>query len=140
MRYYPCLGLGATSDSLQHTLAYLHVCQKARAVGWKYPNDYHLTRDPEWLVDVAINRRAGWLDDPGSVFGSAMPVKRWDPGFMVAPIFQFPKYGSGDTTLPGIIHPQTIHIINMPRVIVRERQVPLRYRPKLVHRLTPDCE
>lgn len=30
--------------------------------------------DPKWLVNMAVNRRAGWPDDPGFLRGSAMPV------------------------------------------------------------------
>lgn len=30
--------------------------------------------DPAWLVDMAINRRAGWPDDPSHHRGSARPV------------------------------------------------------------------
>lgn len=52
------------------TIAYLRRCQAARAVG--YPVSY--TTDPAWLLDVAINRRAGWPDDPSHSRGSAMPV------------------------------------------------------------------
>jgi hypothetical protein len=33
-----------------------------------------LTNDPAWLVNMAINRRAGWPDDPSGAYGSAMPV------------------------------------------------------------------
>ncbi len=40
------------------TIEYLRACQRARAAG--YP--VHMTTDPAWLVDQAINRRAGWLE------------------------------------------------------------------------------
>jgi hypothetical protein len=52
------------------TIAYLRRCQAARAAG--YP--VSTTTDPKWLVNMAINRRAGWPDDPGLLRGSAMPV------------------------------------------------------------------
>jgi hypothetical protein len=41
------------------TIDYLKRCQLARAAG--YP--VYLTTDPEWLLDVAICRRAGWVED-----------------------------------------------------------------------------
>ena len=39
-----------------NTLAYLRQCQTAREAG--YPVQF--TTDPAWLVEQAINRRAGW--------------------------------------------------------------------------------
>ena len=54
---------------LGNTLAYLRRCQEARAIG--YPVQY--TTDPTWLVEQAINRRAGWPDAPSTSRGSAMP-------------------------------------------------------------------
>jgi hypothetical protein len=32
------------------------------------------TTDPTWLVNMAVNRRGGWPDDPSHTRGSAMPV------------------------------------------------------------------
>lgn len=68
-------------DKVRATLAHLRACQDARAKGW--PVRY--TTDPEWLVDVAINRRAGWPDDPSPYRGSCMPVGG-----------RFPKRAEGD--------------------------------------------
>ncbi len=56
----------------RNTINHLRLCQTARAQG--HPVSY--TTDPAWLVNQAINRRAGWLDDPSHTRGSAMPVKR----------------------------------------------------------------
>ena len=56
---------------VRNTINYLRRCQQARAAG--YPVSY--TTDPAWLLMMAINRRAGWPDDPGHWRGSAMPVK-----------------------------------------------------------------
>lgn len=54
---------------LQNTIAYLRRCQEARAAG--YPVSF--TTDPAWLVEQAINRRAGWVEDPHTR-GSSMPI------------------------------------------------------------------
>ena len=45
-----------------NTIAYLKACQAARAAG--HPVAY--TTDPAWLLDFAIDRRAGWLEDAHS--------------------------------------------------------------------------
>lgn len=55
---------------VRETITYLRRCQMARATG--YAVSY--TTDPEWLVDMAINRRAGWPDDPDRR-GSAQPTR-----------------------------------------------------------------
>jgi hypothetical protein len=52
------------------TIEHLARCRAARARG--VPVSF--TTDPAWLVNMAINRRAGWPDDPGHTRGSAMPV------------------------------------------------------------------
>lgn len=55
-----------------NTINHLRLCQRARAAGMQ--TSY--THDATWLVHQAINRRAGWLDDPSEYRGSAMPVRR----------------------------------------------------------------
>lgn len=55
---------------IRATIDYLQKCQAARAQGYQVA----YTSDPAWLVTMAINRRAGWPDDPGFLRGSAMPV------------------------------------------------------------------
>ena len=52
------------------TVAYLRVCQAYRDAGERVT----YTTDPAWLVTMAINRRAGWPDDPSLARGSAHPV------------------------------------------------------------------
>jgi hypothetical protein len=51
------------------TMAYLKACQEARDRG----EPVYLTTDPAWLLDVAIGRRAGWVEDPHSR-GITIPV------------------------------------------------------------------
>ena len=58
-------------SSVRATIDYLKLCRQARAAS--YPVSY--TTDPAWLVNMAINRRAGWPDDPSEYRGSAMPVR-----------------------------------------------------------------
>jgi hypothetical protein len=87
-------------NAIHNTIVYLRKCQLARASG--YP--VSLTNDPAWLVDMAINRRAGWPDDPGFTRGSAMPVNG-----------VYPKRASGD----GYSHLRLIAgRINTARLIV----------------------
>ncbi len=62
---------GIPRESIRPTLAHLKLCQRARSQG--YPVSY--ANDPRWLVNMAINRRACWPDDPSECRGSAMPVK-----------------------------------------------------------------
>lgn len=62
--------------------------------------------NPAWLVDIAINRKAGWPEDPG-YHGSAMPL----------PDGSYPPKAQGDR----LRHlTQLAHKINTPRLIVRE--------------------
>lgn len=42
-----------------NTITYLKACQALRAAG----APVYLTTDPSWLLDMAIDRRAGWLED-----------------------------------------------------------------------------
>ena len=90
---------------IKNTIAYLCQCQQARTMG--HPVSY-LT-DPAWLVNVAINRRAGWPDDPSLSRGSAMPVNG-----------RYPRKASGDNyNHLGLI----AYEINTPRLIVREARL-----------------
>ena len=83
------------------TIDYLRRCQVARDSG--HPVSY--TTDPTWLVEQAINRRAGWPDDPSTSRGSAMPVAG-----------TYPKKASGDAWR----HLQLLaDEINTPRLVVR---------------------
>ncbi len=83
-----------------NTIRYLRRCQAARRAG--YPVAY--TTDPAWLLHVAINRRAGWPDDPSLSRGSAMPVNG-----------KYPRKASGDS----YHHLRLIaREVNTPRLIV----------------------
>ena len=94
-----------THDAIQNTLTYLRQCRAARAAG--YPVAY--TTDPAWLVQMAINRRAGWPDDPSHQRGSCMPVNR-----------RSPRKGGGD----WYRHLQMIaREINTPRLVVRKARL-----------------
>lgn len=82
------------------TIDYLRSCQRARAVG--YP--VALTTDPWWLVNQAVNRRAGWLED-GHTRGTTTPVNG-----------RFPRKARGDWQR----HLRLIaREINQPRLVVR---------------------
>lgn len=104
------------TSKVYNTLNWLLLCRRARAEG--YPVAY--TTDPAWLVDMAINRRAGWPDDPGLLRGSAMPVNGC-----------YPKRAS-DQEWRDL---QTLaRKVNTPRLIVREEECPARFRGRLAHR------
>ena len=103
------------------TITKLICCQEARRVG--YP--VHMTTDPAWLVNMAINRRAGWPDDPSLWRGSAMPVEG-----------RYPKKASGDAWNHLRLLAQDL---NTPRLIVREARCGEWRRlilARLPHRLT----
>ena len=57
-------------SKVRNTIDHLTLCRAARAQGYAVS----FTTDPKWLVNMAINRRAGWSDDPSHSRGSAMPV------------------------------------------------------------------
>ncbi len=69
------------AEQVRATIAMLEHAREMRAAGHRYS----LTHDPEWLVDMAINRRAGWPDDPSHSRGSCMPVNG-----------KYPKRAEGD--------------------------------------------
>ena len=99
-----------------NTLAYLQRCQAARAAG----HTVQYTTDPAWLVEQAINRRAGWPDDPSTARGSARPVDG-----------RYPPKASGDAWR----HLQLIaDEINTPRLIVRPQRLG-EWRAYLVQRI-----
>lgn len=58
-----------TPSKARVTIDYLRACQTARAAG--YPVSF--TSDPAWLVNQAVNRRAGWLEDPHTR-GTTKPI------------------------------------------------------------------
>lgn len=101
------------------TIRYLRACQAARAAGMRVS----YVTDPAWLLDMATNRRAGWPDDPTTSRGSARPL----------PDGRYPPKGGGDYYRHLR---QLAYRINTPRLIVRAREVPARYRERLRARLT----
>jgi hypothetical protein len=56
-------------SKVRATIDHLRTLQAARAAGLSVS----FTTDPAWLVDQAINRRAGWVEDP-HYRGSSMPI------------------------------------------------------------------
>ena len=100
------------------TLASLRRCQAARAAG----HAVQFTTDPAWLVEQAINRRAGWPDAPGHLRGSARPVEG-----------TYPKKASGDAWRHlRLIADQ----INTRRLIIRPASLG-EWRAALMQRLPP---
>lgn len=99
---YQSLRSGTTvaAAAVGATINFLRVRQGARDAG--YPVAY--TTDPAWLVNEAINRRAGWLEDRHTR-GSFQPVSG-----------KAPRKCDGDWQR----HLRLIaHEINTPRLIVR---------------------
>ena len=103
-------------SAVSNTIAHLKLCQAARAAGVLVS----FTTDPSWLVNMAINRRAGWPDDPSFSRGSAMPVDG-----------KYPKKASGD---------EYNHLrflarnINTPRLVVRVSELG-KWKKRLLSRL-----
>ena len=86
---------------IANTIAHLKRCQAYRAQGFQN----RMTNDPAWLVIMAINRRAGWPDDPTHSRGSCMPVDG-----------KYPKKAEGSTYNHLVLLARKI---NTPRLIVR---------------------
>lgn len=87
-----------------NTIARLRALQAARAAGARVS----FTTDPAWLVEQAINRRAGWAEDPHTR-GTTPPVRG-----------RLPRKARGDWQRHlG----QIAHRINTPRLIVREAEL-----------------
>jgi hypothetical protein len=102
--------------NILNTLAHLQHCRAARAAG----HQVSYTTDPAWLVEQAINRRAGWPDDPSCTRGSCMPVQG-----------RYPKKASGDTY--HHLH-RLSRAINTPRLIVHVGELGA-WRTRLLARL-----
>lgn len=90
---------------LRNTIDWLRLCQRARAAG--HPIGF--CSDPSWLVNQAINRRAGWPDDPSGWRGSAMPVNG-----------HYPKKAEMESFRVLCLIAREI---NTPRLIVRETRL-----------------
>lgn len=87
------------------TIAHLRRCQSARKAGYQVS----YTTDPAWLVTMAINRRAGWPDDPSEIRGSAMPING-----------RYPRKADGN----GYRHLANIaRAVNTSRLIVRSGEL-----------------
>ena len=114
-------------EEIHATVKYLRLCREARALGWPTTGpilaEYSITRDPEWLVDMAVNRRAGWPDDPSGVRGSCVPVNG-----------KYPKRAEGDV-LSGCrrLAWDLAHRIYTREVSVR--WLPRQVRERVAHRL-----
>lgn len=130
MRQGHLLAPGDTPARLAGTLAWLRRCQAYRDA---HPERVRpCTIDPAWLVTMAINRRAGWLDDDSGAYGSARPT---DDG-RYPPRARMGSTGEGGDTawLAGTLR-------DGPRVTVRPGDVPRRLRARLAARITwPDDE
>lgn len=103
------------------TINYLRQCQAAREAG----AHVSFTTDSAWLVNQAVNRRAGWLEDPHTR-GTTMPVNG-----------QLPRKARGDWQR----HLRLIaREVNTPSLIVRPQSVG-EHRwlvDRLPHRFTTD--
>ena len=91
---------------LRKLINYLKKCQDLRASGCQVS----YTSDPTWLINQAINRRGGYLDDPSTCRGSCLPTERG----------RYPRKAEGDTSRSLY---QLARRINTPRLIVREGEL-----------------
>lgn len=116
---------------LRAAIAYRAAYQSGAAAKAKWPvapDPPVYTRDPAWLVTMAINRKAGWPDDPSLARGSAMPVRG-----------RYPKRAEEDCGEYQESE-RLARRMNGTRLTIRAREVPRRYRARLAHRTTPDGE
>lgn len=88
-----------THNHIRNTITYLRQCQAARKLG--YPVAH--TTDPAWLMNMAINRRAGWPDDPSHGRGSAMPVNGKHPRKASGDYYQHLRLIAGEINTPRLI-------------------------------------
>ena len=111
---------------IRATIAYFRRCQEARASGY-------LTTDPAWLLDMAISRRAGWVEAPHT-HGICMPVphiehgkpflgwtrQQWaeSKGRRIVP--GLPRMAEGDAQRALV---QAAHAINTSRVRIEQRNI-----------------
>lgn len=96
--------LGLSKDEVRNTIARLKALQAARAAGYKGV----YTDDPSWLIQQAINRRGGYVDDP-HFRGSAAPVNG-----------KFPKKAGGNWQSSAR---RLADKINTPRMRVYESEL-----------------
>ena len=100
------------SDQIRNTIAYLRRCQEARRAGILVS----FATDPAWLLDQAINRRAGWPDDPTHSRGSCMPV-----------MGRYPKRAEGQ----HMSDTRNLSRRLNNNIVVREREVPEKWRSRI---------
>lgn len=98
----------AAPSRVRATLDYLRACQAARAAG----HPVNLTSDLAWLVDQAINRRAGWVEDP-HYRGSSMPIPCGHVSSRRDPLYRKAR-GDWQRHLPRLARE-----VNTPRLIIR---------------------
>jgi hypothetical protein len=88
----------------RNTIDRLRACQQARAAGVPV----RFTTDPAWLVNQAVNRRAGWLEEPWHR-GTTQPIHG-----------RFPRKARAD----WVRHLALIaRNVNRPRLIVRTAEL-----------------
>ncbi len=93
------------NSKIRNTINYLKGLREMRALGARPVN---MPSDPTWLVNQAINRRAGWLEDR-HYRGTTQPVDG-----------HFPRKALGDyRRLMGNLARR----INRPRVIIRTSEL-----------------
>lgn len=90
------------------TVDYLRACQARRAEGCVVT----LTTDPGWLVNQAINRRAGWVEDP-LYRGTSMPIPCGHGSTRRDPLYRKVR-GDFQRHLPRLARE-----VNTPRLIIR---------------------
>ncbi len=99
-------------ERIHNTIEHLRACQSARAAGMQVS----LTTDPAWLVNQAINRRAGWVEDPHTR-GSSPPIGCGHGSSRRTPLY---RKACGDWQR----HLRLIaHELNTPRLIVRAQRL-----------------
>jgi hypothetical protein len=111
-------GQPVTLEEVRFTLAHLKSLRALRAAG----HPVRLTNDPAWLLDMAIGRRAGWVEDPHA-FGIVEPVKKG----------KLPRAATGDAQRHLA---QLAHRVNTPRLRVYRSELG-EWGPYLTRRL-PD--
>lgn len=105
-------------NQVSATIDRLKLCQKARAAGVRVS----YTTDPAWLVNMAINRRAGWMDDPGFARGSCQPING-----------KYPRRAEGDGEF--LQAQRLARHLSLGNTRVNPQDIPARYRHRLAHRI-----
>ncbi len=91
-------------SKIASTIAHLKALQAARAAG--YPVSY--TTDPSWLMNEAINRRAGWVEDTHTR-GTTQPIGG-----------KLPRKATGQWQDD---YYRAARDVNTPRLVVRPQQI-----------------